>query len=195
MELESITCESAPFGLRSAMALSATIYKATIHLSHIDSHIYEEVSLTIAKHPSETEARMMFRLVAYLYSFKDRLEFTKGISTTEEPDIWLKDYSGDITEWIELGLPDTKRIKQALSRSGKVIVFTYQPNRKDEWTQKVASEFSKNQRFDFFHLIPTSINDLETLCERGMELSCVIEDNVMTLANADQHAEIKIENS
>lgn len=174
------------------MALTATIYKATIQLSHIDANIYDEVNLTIAKHPSETEERMLYRLMAYLYCYQDRLEFTKGISSTDEPDIWLKDYSGDIELWIELGLPDVKRIKQALSRSGKVIVFTYQPTRHDEWSQKIQKDLGQNNRFCFMHLIPPSSDELVALLSKSMELTCIIEDGLLTLATPQSHVQVKI---
>ncbi len=175
------------------MALTATIYKAQIELTHIDSHIYESINLTIAKHPSETEARMMFRLLAYLYCYSEKLEFTKGISTTEEPDIWLKNYSGDIELWIELGFPEPKRIKQALARSSKVIVFTYQPNRVSEWETKISAQSFSPERFQAFHFTSDD-GALEALAERTMELSCIIEDGNITLANAKEHALVRVKN-
>lgn len=173
------------------MALTATIYKAAVELSHIDSHIYESVNLTIARHPSETEARMMYRLLAYLYLYNERLEFTKGISTTDEPDIWLKNYSGEIELWIELGLPGPKRIKQALSRSSNVAVFTYQPQRIREWESKVSEFEIATERFKFFHFSPEE-GTLEEICQRTMEVSCIIEDGLITLASDTNHIQVRI---
>lgn len=95
------------------MALSATIYKATIELSDLNRHFYHQFQLTLAKHPSENDSRFMFRLVAFLFSAHEDLKFTKGLSTTEEPEIWQHGPSGEIIQWIEMGLPEPKRLKQA----------------------------------------------------------------------------------
>ncbi|MFT5518866.1 MAG: hypothetical protein ACI9RI_001135, partial [Oceanospirillaceae bacterium] len=98
------------------MAIGATIYKANLNLSNLNSHHYADYSLTIAKHPSENEYRLMCRLIAFLHAAHEDLELTKGISSAEEPDLWQRDLTGNIVHWIELGMPDEKRIRQA---SGK----------------------------------------------------------------------------
>lgn len=134
----------------------------------------------------------MYRLLAYLYLYNERLEFTKGISTTDKPDIWLKNYSGEIELWIELGLPEPKRIKQALSRSSNVAVFTYQPQRIRGWESKVSGLEIATKRFRFFYFLPKE-GDLVELCQRTIELSCIIEDGLITLASDTNHIQVRIE--
>tara|TARA_R110000868_G_scaffold258137_2_gene515380 strand:- start:4821 stop:5345 length:525 start_codon:yes stop_codon:yes gene_type:complete len=161
------------------MALGATIYKAKVNLANLDLNQYEDLNLTIAQHPSENEVRLLNRLAAYLFFYKERLEFTKGISTTDEPDIWLKDYSDDLLEWIELGLPELRRIKQACSKSKNVKIITYQGDRAQQWAEKILLELGDNPKVEIYHLNLLSSDSLE----RSLELSCMIQDNVMDLSN------------
>jgi len=85
------------------MALSSTIFKVQLDLSDLNRNHYKSYKLTLARHPSENDQRMMLRLLAFALYADEQLAFTKGISTTDEPDLWLKNYSGEIELWIELG--------------------------------------------------------------------------------------------
>lgn len=100
-----------------AMALRATIYKADLNVADTDRHYYGSHSLTVARHPSETDERMMVRLVAYALQAQEELAFTKGLSDTDEPDLWVKDLTGAITLWIEVGQPEERRILRACGRA------------------------------------------------------------------------------
>ena len=95
------------------MALKATIYKADLQIADMDRNFYETQSLTLARHPSETDERMMVRLVAFAIHANEALTFTKGLFDVEEPDIWQKDLTGAIQLWIEVGQPDEKVILKA----------------------------------------------------------------------------------
>ena len=108
------------------MATKATIYKALLNIANMDSHYYAEHNLTMAKHPSETDLRLMVRLITFILNADEDLAFTKGISHEDEPDLWKKSLGGDIELWIELGQPDEKCIKKACGRSDQVIIYTYQ---------------------------------------------------------------------
>ena len=105
------------------MALKATIFKAELQLSDMDRHHYQTHALTLARHPSETDERMLLRLAAFALNADERLEFTKGISSEDEPDLWLKNLSGEIELWIELGQPDEKRMRRACGRARRVVVY------------------------------------------------------------------------
>lgn len=101
------------------MALKATIYKATLNIADMDRHFYCDTTLTLAQHPSETEQRMMLRLLAWICHADERLVFTKGLSAEDEPEIWRRNDHNGLEMWIELGLPDEKRIKRpAISHLG-----------------------------------------------------------------------------
>ena len=107
------------------MALKSTIYKAELSIADMDRSYYADHALTLALHPSETEERMMVRLLAFILNAHERLIFGKGISTDEEPDLWHLDYSGEIRQWIEVGLPDERRIRKACGRADAVAVYLY----------------------------------------------------------------------
>ncbi len=106
------------------MALKATIFKAELHIADMDRHHYGDHALTIARHPSETDERMMMRIVAFALNAHEDLVFTKGLSTENEPDLWQKSLSDDIELWIDLGQPDDKRIRKACGRAQQVMMAT-----------------------------------------------------------------------
>src|SRR3954469_10403061 len=107
------------------MALKATIYKAELQLSDIDRGLYGDYALTIARHPSETDERMMIRLLAFALHADEALLFGKGLSADDEPDLWQKDLTGSIAAWIDVGQPDDRRIRRACGRAAQVYVYAY----------------------------------------------------------------------
>ena len=115
------------------MALKPTIYKAQVKLADSDSNCFEDLSLTLAKHPSETMERMTTRLLAYCLNNARGLEFTKGLSTADEPDIWQHTDSGEIEHWIELGQPEELRLRKACGRAKKVSVYAFGKSASTWW--------------------------------------------------------------
>ena len=170
------------------MAANATIYKANLNIANMDTHYYAEHSLTLAKHPSENDLRLMMRLLAFVFNANEDLGFCKGISQDDEPDLWQKDLSGDIELWIDLGQPDEKRIKKACGRSKKVIIYVYQEGMATSW-------FKQNQkllnRFNNLSIVYLNIDgDIEELCERSMSLQANISDGELNLINGDNGVSI-----
>lgn len=174
------------------MALGATVYRANVNLSNLNTHQYEDLSLTLAKHPSESEARLMYRLLAFLYSAHEDLKFGKGISSPEEPDLWQKNYTGEVIQWIDLGTPDVKRVRQACGRSEKVVIFTYNQNTSQDWFDKIKGGFIKNEKLSVFHLNVFDNGPIEKLAEKGMNLTCLIDENVIYLSNEDERIGIEV---
>src|SRR6266542_2837271 len=107
------------------MATNATIFKATLHIADMDRQYYEDHSLTLARHPSETDERMMVRLLAFAMHAHEALSFGRGLSTEDEPDLWQKDLTGLIERWIEVGQREEKNIRQACGRAKQVVIYTY----------------------------------------------------------------------
>ena len=122
------------------MALKSTIYKAELQIANMDRHYYADHSLTIARHPSETDERMMVRVAAFALFAQERLEFCKGLSDIDEPDLWQKDLTGAIETWIEVGQPDERRIAKASGRSNEVIVIAYGGRTSEIWWQGDAQQ-------------------------------------------------------
>src|SRR5690554_6506233 len=118
------------------MALTATLHKVRLNISDLHRHDYQEHSLTVSRHPSETETRLMVRLLAFMRHADEDLSFTKGLSTDDEPELWQKAPDGRILLWVELGEPSVKRIKQALSRAERVVVYSYGGRSALEWWSK-----------------------------------------------------------
>ena len=165
------------------MALKSTIYKVRLTLSNLNIHHYSDYSLTIAKHPSENELRMMIRLLAFSLSAQEDVQFTKGLSADNEADLWKINHDGSIEHWIELGLPDERRIRQICSKANKVTIYTYHGNQALLWFESIEN---KVQRFDHLNIIHFSVKDthlLEAFAEKGMNLNISIEDNDIWISN------------
>lgn len=158
------------------MAKNSTIYKIELSVSDMDRHYYETHKLTIAKHPSETDERLMVRLVAFALNAHEYLEMTKGLSTDDEPDIWQKSLSGEIETWVALGLPSEKVIRQSCSKASKVIIYSYGGRVAEMWWEKVKNGTT---RFDNLHVAnfhEDETTELAKLASRGMKLQVNIQD-------------------
>ena len=125
------------------MALNATIFKAAVQISDMDRGYYHEHALTIARHPSETDERMMVRLLAFCLHASEALSFGKGLSTDDEPDLWEKDLTGAIVSWIDVGQPDDKRIRKACGRANEVFVYSYGVQGARVWWEKIGGELER----------------------------------------------------
>jgi len=161
------------------MAVGATIYKCNLNIANMDTHYYAEHSLTMAKHPSETDLRFMVRLVTFALNASDTLVFTKGISQDDEPDVWAKDLSGDIDLWIDIGQPDEKRIRKACGRAQKVIIYNYLEGSALAWWKQAEKTLGRFKNLSVFFL--KMDGDLDALAKRGMALQCNISDGELTL--------------
>lgn len=168
------------------MALKATISKALLNIANMDSHYYAEHNLTLAQHPSETDLRLMVRVLAFILNAEERLEFCKGISQDDEPDLWVKSLGGDIELWIDLGQPDEKRIKKACGRSQKVIIYTYQEGMAAAWWKQIESSLTRFSNLRVLYL--DMEGDIEFLAKRAMMLQANISDNELTLMDDAQQS-------
>jgi uncharacterized protein YaeQ len=171
------------------MATKATIYKALLNIANMDSHYYAEHNLTLAKHPSETDLRLMVRLLAFVLNAEDDLAFTKGISQDDEPDVWKKSLGGDIELWIDLGQPDEKRIKKACGRSKEVIIYTYQEGMATAWWKSIETSLT---RFSNLKVVYLEIEgDIDALAKRAMNLQENISDGELTLLEDEQSVVVR----
>jgi uncharacterized protein YaeQ len=166
------------------MATKSTIHKAFLNIANMDTNYYNEHNLTLALHPSETELRLMARIVAFILNANEELTFCKGIAEDDEPDLWEKDFGGDIKLWIELGQPDEKRIKKACGKSEKVIIYTYQENMALPWFKKIENNLSRFKNLSIINL--NMDEDIEELMQRSMNLQCNISDSELSLISADK---------
>lgn len=170
------------------MAAKATIYKAALNIADMDRHYYAEHGLTLAKHPSENDLRLMVRLTAFVLNADERLLFSKGISQDDEPDLWQKALDGEIKLWIDLGQPDEKRIRKACGRAEKVVIYTYQEGSALAWW-KQEEKFLK--RFKNLSVIYLNIKgEIDAMAKRTMNLQCNISDAELSLLDDEQSVSI-----
>ncbi|MDP3671057.1 MAG: YaeQ family protein [Telluria sp.] len=165
------------------MALKATIYKAELQLADMDRNYYQEHLLTLARHPSETDERMMIRLLAFAIHANEALTFTKGLFDTDEPDLWQKDLTGAIQLWIEVGQPDEKRLMKACGRSERVIVYTYSAT-SHIWYKQIAGKLERAKNLTVINIPAAASAALEQLAQRNMQLQCTIQDSQIWLTDS-----------
>lgn len=173
------------------MALKSTIFKANLQISDMDRHYYAHHTLTVARHPSETDERMMVRLVAFARHAHEHLTFARGLSESDEPDVWKKDLTGAIDHWIDVGQPDEKRILKASGRAEHVTIYSYGSNSTKLWWNGIHTRVTRLKNLTVIHLPESSSHAITRLVQRNMELNCVIQDGDLWLSN--QHETIKVE--
>lgn len=172
------------------MALKATIYKAAINIADMDRNFFYDANLTLAQHPSETELRMMLRLLAWICHADERLVFTRGLSADDEPEIWLKNDHNGIELWVELGLPDEKRLKKACSQSRKVVLYAYGERAAKVWWQSVQDKVKGFNNLSVRFINDELLQQLVAFTHRNMTLQATVQDGIIWLSNVDINLEI-----
>ncbi|WP_020591260.1 YaeQ family protein [Kiloniella laminariae] len=172
------------------MAQKATIYKVELSVADMDRHYYETHNLTVAKHPSETDERLMVRLLAFALNAHEQLEFTKGISTDDEPDVWQKSLSGEIELWVALGLPGEKIIRQSCGKADKVIIYSYGGSTADMWWEKTRNSTTRFDNLQVINFSRTDTSELGKLANRSMRLQVNIQDGDIMVSVDDSSLHI-----
>ena len=175
------------------MALRSTIYKIDLHVSDSDRNYYSSHSLTVAQHPSETAERMMVRLVLFAMHAQEDLTFTKGLSDVDEPDIWIKDLTGQIQLWLEVGQPDEKRILKAASRSEKVVICAYSGQASKVWWSGIKNKIARAKNLQVICLPQPITKILASWVERGMQLHVNIQEGEILVSSEKGQESFSIE--
>jgi uncharacterized protein YaeQ len=166
------------------MAIKATVFKATLQIADMDRHYYDEHALTLARHPSETDERMMVRLLAFALYADDALAFGKGLSSDDEPDLWHKDLTGAIKRWIEVGLPGERLIRKACGRAEQVVVISY-GRAADIWWNDNRGKLQRLNNLTVLKLDSETTLALAALASRTMQLQCTIQEgHIMMTSDA-----------
>ena len=164
------------------MALRSVVYKAVLQVADMDRGYYAEHSLVIARHPSETDERMMVRVLAFALNAEEGLAFARGLCIDDEPDLWRKDLTGAIEIWIEVGLPDEKWLRKACARARQVILYAY-GRTADGWWGQNRNRLSRLDNLRVFRLEPESTSAVAGLAERSMQLQCNVQDGEAWFGN------------
>ncbi|MBX3661727.1 MAG: YaeQ family protein [Burkholderiales bacterium] len=171
------------------MALNATIFKAELTISDMDRGHYATHALVLARHPSETDERMMVRLLAFALNAGDALEFGKGLSSEDEPALWRKDLTGRIELWIDVGLPDEKSVRKACGRADQVLIYAY-GRAAERWWQDLKGGLARPDNLTVVELPAEATQSLAGLAQRTMRLQCTVQDGVVWLTDGDTTVEI-----
>lgn len=174
------------------MALKATVYKAELQVADLDRGYYGSHALTLARHPSETEQRLMIRLLAFAMHADPALEFGRGLSTDDEPDLWRKDATGDIGLWVDVGLPDPRRLRRAAGRARSLVLIGYGQRALDVWWRRNQAALARLPRLTVWSLSDAAAAGLGALAARNMDLQCTIDDGQVGLGNADRYLAVDL---
>lgn len=173
------------------MAIKATIFKADLQIADMERHYYQNHALTLARHPSETDERLMVRLLAFALHAHEYLEFGQGMTADDEADLWLKDLTGAIELWIDVGLPDEKLIRKACGRADQVVVYSYGGRVADMWFAQNSAQFERQRNLTIVNLPAESTQALAQLAQRTMVLQCTIQDGQIWLS--DGHTSVQVD--
>jgi uncharacterized protein YaeQ len=174
------------------MASNATIFKATLQISDMDRQYYRDHALTLARHPSETDERMMVRLLAFVLHAHEALSFGRGLSTEEEPALWQKDLTGAIDLWIEVGQPEEKALRRACGRAKQVCIYTYGGRGADQWWQKNLVTLERLNNLAVLNLPLDGSRALAALAQPSMQLQCTIQDGQIWMTDRENTAHIEL---
>ncbi len=175
------------------MASGATIFRAALNVADIDRHYYADHALTIARHPSETDERLMVRVLAFALHAHERLEFGRGIGATDEPDLWQRDLTGRIERWIDVGEPDARRVRKACGVSDQVVVYAYGGRTIERWWTRTQPDLAGCRGLSVIVLSTATTTELATWATRSMDLQMTVQDGEAWFSDGAARVEIERE--
>ena len=174
------------------MALKSTIYKAQVAVADIDHGYYADHALTLARHPSETDERMMVRLAALALNAHalqsdcggdGTLSFGAGLSNPDDPDVWLRDFTGRTRLWIEVGQPEDKPLARACSQADRVLVYCFH-HAAEVWWRGIETKLTRLDKLSVWRIPTAAAQSLAGLAERSMQLQATVQEGVLMLSSA-----------
>ncbi len=176
------------------MALKATIYKAQIQLADMDRNVYGNHAVTIARHPSETDERMMIRLLAFALNAPadndgGALEFAKDLWDVDEPSLWQKDLTGQILQWIDIGQPDDKRLMKASPRTERLLTYSFSAST-PIWWNGIATKITRARNIAVWQVLAEQSQALAALAQRTMQLQVTVQDGTVWVGDGASSVEI-----
>jgi uncharacterized protein YaeQ len=175
------------------MALKATIFKASVQVSDMDRNYYQSHALTLARHPSETDERMMVRLLAFALHADEALVFGRGLSADDEPDLWHKDLTGAIKLWIDVGQPDEKRLRKAGGRATNVVVYSYGGSGAAMWREQMLPVLARTHNLAVKRITQDASQAMAKLAQRSMDLTYTVQEGQVWVADAKDTVQVTLE--
>lgn len=178
------------------MALKSTIYKATVQLSDMDRHVYGEIPLTLALHPSETEERLAMRVLAHALNHPGDdghgpLIAAKGLSDADEPDLWQKDLTEQILQWIEVGHPDERRMARACAKAARVVIYAYAPST-PVWFAGLQNKITRLRNLDLWQIDASTAQALARKVKRAMQWQVTVQDGQVWVSDDQDTVEVAL---
>lgn len=174
------------------MALKATIFKAELQVADMDRHYYGNHSLTVARHPSETDERMMVRLLAFALHAQDALAFGKGLGAEDEPDLWLRDLTGAIALWLDVGLPEEKRIRRACGRAKQVCIYCYGGHGAGVWWNQTGPDLKRHSNLSVLNVPREASQAMAALAQRNMKLQFTVQEGQIWVADDKDSIQLEL---
>jgi uncharacterized protein YaeQ len=168
------------------MALRATVYKVELNVSDLDRHVFEAQSLALARHPSETEERLMVRLLAYALHLGGGLAFGRGISNEDEAAIWQRDLTGRLLLWIEVGLPDERALRRACGKAEAVVLYTYGGRTAAQWWAQNGEALQRLDNLQVIDLPQPFTQALAALASRNLQVQVTVQDGEVWVSVGEQ---------
>lgn len=181
------------------MALKSTIFKANLAVADIDHGYYADHALTLARHPSETDERMMIRLAALALQAHQlqamcggdgQLAFGAGLSDPDEPDVWLRDFTGRARLWIEVGQPEDKPVIKACGKADQVVVYAFASSA-EVWWRGIETKLTRPQNLQVWRIPTAASQQLTALAQRSMQLQATIQEGVLMLGDGERSVDIE----
>ena len=177
------------------MAIKATVYKAQLQIADMDRGLYATHQVTLAREPSETDERMMVRLLAFVLNVPadeddGALSFARGAADAEEPDLWQRSLAGDLRQWIEVGQPDERRLVRAAGRAERVALYVYS-SAAHIWWAGVRGKVERLNNLAVWQLPSAQSQALAALAARSMQLQVTVQDGHIGVGNAEHHVEVQ----
>jgi uncharacterized protein YaeQ len=176
------------------MALKSTIYKAALQIADMDRQLYADHALTLALHPSETEERLLVRLLAFALNVPHdtdhgALQFARGLSDSDEPDLWQHDLSGQLLHWIEVGQPDERRLAKACARAERVTIYCF-GSAADIWWSGIRSKLTRLHKLSVWQIPSGQAQALARLASRSMQWQLSMQDGHVWLHSGGDTLEL-----
>lgn len=177
------------------MAIKATIYKATLQIADMDRNVYGTHALTIPLQPSETEERLMVRLLAFALNvpaddLHGTLQLARGMADADEPDLWHKDLSDQVMHWIEVGQPDDRRLAKASGRARRVSLYCYSHSAAI-WYAGIANKITRLRNLDVWQLPHEQSQALAAMAQRSMQLQVSIQDGTAYVSDGNTTVDVQ----
>ncbi|MBJ6723223.1 YaeQ family protein [Geomesophilobacter sediminis] len=173
------------------MALPSTVHRATVQLSDIDRGVYQSIQTTLARHPSETQERLVARLLAYLLFYEEDLQFTKGISAGDEPDLWSKGPDDRVLTWVEVGLPEPERLLKASRHAGRVALLPC-GNGFPHWERQHLPKITGIGNLTLVTVDPGFLSRVAAQVERSIVWEVTITEGTLYLQSAGESLETEV---